>query len=72
MTNLDVPYTPKMLRETLCRAEWLILHRTWDVQFIERDAKIIAELIDECDRHRPLGHNGKHDDRHTLTCGCEV
>jgi hypothetical protein len=27
-------------------------------------------LIDECDRMRPLGPDGKHGDRHTVECGC--
>lgn len=65
-----VPDSPKTLRETLCRAEVLISHREWDVQFIDRDMAVIGHLISECDRKRPLGSDGKHDDRHTSECGC--
>jgi hypothetical protein len=60
----------KMLRETLCVAQTVIgLSRQEDrkAEHIER----LQFLINECDRHRPLGPDGKHGDRHTSTCGCE-
>lgn len=58
----------KMLRESLCLAQHEIL--TWhpDKYNVADD---IAKLIDEIDRHRPLGLDGKHGDRHTQFCGCE-
>lgn len=34
-------------------------------------AERIGRLIAEIDRQRPLGPDGKHGGRHTLTCGCE-
>ena len=31
----------------------------------------IRLLMDECERKRPTGSNGKHGDLHTTECGCE-
>lgn len=52
-----------MLREKLCSAQ---VGNDWppDVQVV------VADLINLIDVHRPLGPDGKHDDRHTPTCGC--
>lgn len=60
----------KMLRETLCRAQshFGIIHGTKYKGDIER----LQQLINECDRHRPLGPDGKHGGRHTPTCGCSL
>lgn len=58
-----------MLRETLCEAQALIIQ--WMPDGHEHHVKRIQALIDEVDRHRPLGQDGKHGDRHTETCGCE-
>lgn len=60
--QIIVDADPKMLRETLCLAQ-SALHGA----HVER----LQQLIDECDRHRPLGPDGKHGHRHTDTCGCE-
>lgn len=53
----------KTLREALCReqsaAEWP-----------PRIASAVDVLIEMIDRHRPLGLDGQHGDRHTATCGC--
>jgi hypothetical protein len=53
----------KSLRESLCRHESddLPEHVVW----------LLGQLINEIDRHRPLGSDGKHGDLHTATCGCE-
>jgi hypothetical protein len=68
MTSYTVPDGPKMLRETLCAAQAALLHsRSRRREHFER----LQRLIDECDRHRPLGPDGKHGNRHTPTCGCE-
>lgn len=68
-TTLTSSDSPKMLRETLCVAQTYVgqsgLARADD------DIARLQRLIDECDRHRPLGPDGKHGDRHTDTCGCE-
>jgi len=58
----------KMLRETFCQAQQLVLASS-DPRAREHSLRL-QRLIDECDRHRPLGPDGKHDDRHTPTCGC--
>ncbi len=70
-TTLAVPDSPKMLRETLAMAcTALQRHDGMDVlNAVHVDR--IRRLIHECDRHRPLGPDGKHGQRHTPTCGCE-
>lgn len=70
-TILIVSDTPKMIRETLCIAAALIGNSPLDQQRAADDIARIQRLINECDRHRPLGPDGKHGDRHTPTCGCE-
>ena len=64
---------PKMLREALCVGQALLANMATADPGI-RDARVasIGRLITEIDRHRPLGPNGKHGNRHTATCGCEV
>lgn len=71
MTSLTVPDDPKMLRETLCVAEGAVARQTSGTDRREEHLARIARLITECERHRPIGVNGKHGDRHTLTCGCD-
>lgn len=70
MTTLNVTDGAKMLRETLCAASALVAQNV-DGRRDEHLARL-QRLIAECDRHRPLGPNGKHGDRHTFTCGCEA
>lgn len=53
----------KMLREDLCRRS---------AEDLPSDISSgIDVLINMIDRHRPLGPDGEHGDRHTDTCGCE-
>jgi len=59
--------TLKMLRETLCVAQTAIGEALDNPKHIER----IQRLIDEIDRQRPLGPDGKHGNLHTPFCGCE-
>ena len=61
---------PKMLRETLCIAQNLILSDSARQGRAQHGARL-QRLIDECDRRRPLGVDGKHGSRHTANCGCE-
>ena len=70
-TTLVVEDTPKMLRETLCSAQAHIGLNDADTDRAVEHIARLQRLIDECDRHRPLGPDGKHGDRHTPTCGCE-
>lgn len=69
-TTLTIPGDPKMIREAL----WVADHATrWNID--EEDwhgaREVLSALIQECDRHRPLGPDGKHGNRHTATCGCD-
>jgi len=70
VAELRVPAAElKMLREGLAIAESEV--RGWrDEDVAEAIAERIDRLIAEIDRHRPLGPDGKHGDRHTATCGC--
>ena len=68
MTTYNIPHDPKMVHEAMCMAEWLILYYRPDALHY---AKIISDLIKECERKRPLGSNGKHGNLHTPECGCE-
>lgn len=61
----------KMLRESLCRAQAAVAHRSYDLDSRDRDVARISDLISEIDRHRPLRNDGKHANLHTPTCGCE-
>ena len=54
----------KMLGETL-RIAQSRCHRS------PHDRARIQVLLNEVNRHRPVGSDGKHGDRHTRTCGCE-
>jgi hypothetical protein len=67
---LNVNVDPKMLRETLCLAQ-SALNRMYLLPTNKSHSDRLQLLIDECDRHRPLGPDGKHGDRHTETCGCD-
>lgn len=69
MTDLTVPDSVKMLRETFCVAQTRI-GQSDDPRAPEHVDRL-QRLIDDCDRQRPLGPDGKHGDRHTATCGCE-
>jgi hypothetical protein len=67
-----VPDSPKMLRETLCVAQTEIGASPWaELDLKQEHIARLQRLVDECDRHRPLGPDGKHGDRHTPTCGCD-
>jgi hypothetical protein len=71
MTTLTTGDTPKMLRETLAMAS-TALQRYEGMDVLNAGhVDRIRRLIAECDRHRPLGPDGTHGDRHTLTCACE-
>lgn len=60
--NRPAYWCPKMLREHLCQQQTFAPDR-----FTRSE---MQRLIDVLDLHRPLGSNGKHDGRHTPTCGC--
>jgi hypothetical protein len=54
----------KSLREMLCAMQVSYRDNPYRLSLID-------ELCGEIDRHRPIGPDGKHGDRHTDTCGCE-
>lgn len=68
-TTLTVADSPKMLHETLCTAQVQVAHS--GLPRAREHVLRLERLINECERHRPLGPDGKHGDRHTATCGCE-
>lgn len=71
MTQLNVPDSLKMIRETLCIAATAIGQRDFDLHRQRSDIDRISRLIADIDRQRPLSSDGKHGDLHTSTCGCE-
>ena len=71
MTAYTLPDGPKMLRETLCMAQAAIGETFRLAPRAREHLDRLQRLIDECDRHRPIGNDGKHGDRHTPTCGCD-
>lgn len=66
------PSELKTLRETLCRAQGALVYQYGHNRaFTTEQRERLAFLIDEIDRHRPVGPDGTHGNRHTETCGCE-
>jgi len=70
-----VPDSPKMLKETLCVAQAgisaLMRNGTTSAgDSMQGHMERLQRLIDECDRKRPVGPDGKHGSRHTPECGC--
>ena len=71
LIQTDPQDTLKMIRETLCAAQHAVLTERSPAN-VQRHADRLQRLIDGIDRQRPLGPDGKHDDRHTPTCGCII
>jgi ABC-type nickel/cobalt efflux system permease component RcnA len=63
-----LPNMPKMLQETLAVCQSL-LGQSNDPRKMEHIQRL-QDVINECKRKRPIGSNGKHDNRHTNQCGC--
>jgi hypothetical protein len=61
---------PKMLRETLSVAQSAVWGYPGNGRAQEH-ADRLQRLLDECERKRPTGNDGKHGSRHTGECGCE-
>jgi len=62
----------KMMKESLCAAAAAVAHSpTTAGASNQTHVKMLQILINECERHRPIGNDGKHGSRHTATCGCE-
>ena len=63
--------TVKMLRETFCVAQVAIGYHLAPDSRVDEHLARLQRLIDDCDRQRPLGLDGKHGDLHTDVCGCD-
>jgi hypothetical protein len=66
-----IPDNPKMLRETLSVAQSQIDQYESRMPRGAEHANRLQRLINECERKRPTGPDGKHGNRHTPECGCE-
>jgi hypothetical protein len=62
--------TLKMIRETLCVAQSAIVSH-YGRPTAQSDVDRIQRLIDDIDKQRPLGPDGKHGDLHTEWCQCK-
>lgn len=71
MSDLTVPDSIKMLRETFSVAQARINGSPLDGGRKREHSDRLQRLIDDCERQRPTGPDGTHGDRHTPTCGCE-
>lgn len=74
MSTLRTPDSLKMIRESLCVAQTAMYYadRLNTAQIRQSDYDRITRLIEDIDRQRPLGSNGKHGKLHTETCGCDA
>ena len=71
MATYETPDNPKALRETLLVA----IHTMQNFSMANRKGDHIdrlRRLVAECDRKRPLGMDGRHGNRHTNECGCDI
>jgi hypothetical protein len=69
MPQIQVTDNVKGLRESLELAQYIAdLTPGINAALLRRR---LQEVIDELDKHRPLGPDGKHGFLHTRTCGCK-
>ena len=69
--HLDDPADSiKLVQETLSLAQCAVLNFYPDTDQRRSAVGRLQRLIDECERQRPVGPDGKHGDLHTPTCGC--
>ena len=73
MSELRTPDSLKSVREALCTAQSAMhyLDRINSAQISRHYYAVISHLLEDIDRQRPLGSDGKHGNLHTETCGCE-
>lgn len=69
MYRYQLPNGPKMLQETLGLAQQLV-GASGDPRASEHVQRL-QDVINECQRMRPTGPDGKHGSRHTPRCGCD-
>lgn len=65
--NLETPYTPKSLHEAFCYAQAFLPTTAQGMHY----RSVLQNLIDELNRMRPTGPDGKHGNLHTDLCGCK-
>lgn len=65
-------HTLKSVREALCAAQTAV-GQSRSISESQKDLWIatLGTLIEDIDRQRPLGPDGKHGDRHTPFCQCD-
>lgn len=66
MSLIRSNHSLKMVREALYYAEATMLQTVQGQRYRE----IVQDLVEDIDRQRPLGRNGKHGNLHTDNCGC--
>jgi hypothetical protein len=70
MPQINVTDNVKGLREILCLAQYVGENSPVHINTPLYNRRI-QEVIDELDKHRPVGPDGKHGNLHTETCGCK-
>lgn len=71
MTEIHTEDHIKSVREALCVAQAAILNFPDRPTNWGRYTIVLANLLIDIDRQRPIGSDGKHGNLHTDTCGCE-
>lgn len=71
MSEIYTDDSLKMVREALCVAQAAIGNFPNRPTNWSGCTGILQTLINDIDRQRPLGSDGKHGNLHTPTCGCE-
>lgn len=72
MTTIHTRDDLKSVRETLCLAQSALAHWPYDEEAKPYHMERLSRLIADIDIQRPLGPDGKHGNRHTATCGCDL
>lgn len=61
----------KLFRESITLAQQALNRAENPDVHVTRAIATLQDLLDQCEHHRPTGADGKHDYRHTETCGCQ-
>jgi hypothetical protein len=72
MSELRSTRSIKTVGEALSYAEAAVVNFYPANSQRHRYADVIRELLRDVARQRPTGPDGKHGDRHTATCGCDI
>lgn len=66
-----MPQYPKEVREALCAAQSALGERALGMDVDPGWIAEIQYMINEIDKYRPIGPDGKHGEKHRFGCGCE-